>query len=242
MIAAPDQRGALVASATASPRTTTDDRIEGSTSWIANPAAAVAKPASIVATKAIGHTRTARPPAIAPHTPTAVMARRWSAPWRGWAKPDRNEEANSCMIGSSTNGVVNCDELGAVGECGLHVDLLDHVGDAVHELIASQYLRALRQELGNRPSIAGAFQNDVGDQRDALRMIQLEASCQAPPSDDRGERDQQLLPFPWHEVHRRLRFRSASNTTTSSARGTGPVRTRGRTPEARCAGRISERR
>src|SRR5262249_10955850 len=80
MIAAPDQRGALRASATTSPRPTPDDQIGGPRSGTATPATAAAKPASIVATNAIGHTPVARPPAIAPHTPTATMARRWSAP------------------------------------------------------------------------------------------------------------------------------------------------------------------
>src|SRR5262249_3834323 len=167
---------------------------------------------------------------------------RWSAPCNGWAKPDTNEKANSCMIGSSTNGVVNGDELGPVGEGGFDVDLLDHVGDAVHELIASQRLPALRHELGNRLAISGPFEDDIGDQRDALRVVQLEASCESPPSDDRGNRDHELVPFAWREVHWRICLRAASNTPTSAGRGTGPVRTRGRTAGARCAGRVSGRR
>src|SRR5262245_40479328 len=144
------------------------------------------------------------------------------------------------MIGSSANGVVNGDELGPVGEGGFDVDLLDHVGDAVHELIASQYLPALRHELGNRFSISGPLEEDIGDQRDALGIIQLEASREPPPSDDRGDRDHELVPFAWREVHRRLWPGAASNTTTSSARGTDPVRTHGRIARARSAGRVSE--
>src|SRR5262245_30254621 len=143
------------------------------------------------------------------------------------------------MVGSSTNGVVNGDELGPVGEGGFHVYLLDHVGDAVHELFAAQHPPALRHELSNRRSISGPFEDDIGDQSDALRMIQLETSCESPASDDRSESDQQLVPFPWHQVHIRLWTRAAFNTTKSSARGTDPVRTRRRSRGARCAGRVS---
>src|SRR5262245_50976288 len=137
------------------------------------------------------------------------------------------------MIGSSTNGVVNGDELGSVGEGGFDVDLLDHVGDAVQELIASQDLPALRHELGNRLSISRPLENDVGDQGDRLRVVQFEASSEPPPSDDCGDRDHELVSFTWREVHRRLWLWAASNTTTSSARGSDPVRTCGRTAGAR---------
>src|SRR5262249_59404860 len=72
--AAPDQREAFTASAMTSPKTTIDDQIAGSTSGTATPETGVAKPASIIATKAIGQTRTARRPADAPQTPTDSIA------------------------------------------------------------------------------------------------------------------------------------------------------------------------
>src|SRR5262249_20459866 len=138
MIAAPSQSEASAANATRRPRTTMDDKIAGSTSGTAIPAEALAKPTSMIATNAIGQTRMARPPASAPQTPTASMATRWSAPCSGWANPDTNEAAHSGIIGSLPNGVVNGDEFGAVEERRFHFYLLDHLGDAVHDLIARQ--------------------------------------------------------------------------------------------------------
>src|SRR6476646_7717756 len=216
MMAAPHQTGAFTASATRSPRITTDNQIAGSTKGTAMPHTAVANPTNIIATNAIGQTRMARPPAIAPHIPTASIATRWSAPWSGWTSPEANEEAYSIIICSLANRVVNRDELRPVGKRRFHLHFGDHVGNTVHDLIPCQHSPAFCHEVRDRLSVPRSLQHDIRDKGDGFRIIQLEASRETPSSDDRRERDHQLVPFTWREIHLRLRRAAALNTTTSS--------------------------
>src|SRR5262249_43194093 len=85
------QRGAFTARATKSPRMTTEEERAGSTNGIGTPELATTKPASIAATKLIGQIQIARPPASTAHRPTAIMARMWSTPFKGWATPETKE-------------------------------------------------------------------------------------------------------------------------------------------------------
>src|SRR4051812_32196991 len=74
----------------------------------------------------------------------------------------------------SDDRLVHGDELGAVGERRLDLDVVDHLGDAVHDVVTGEQLAAGGHEFGDRAPVPGAFENVRGDQRDRLGMIELE--------------------------------------------------------------------
>src|SRR3954451_11561327 len=76
------------------------------------------------------------------------------------------------IIARSHDRMMYGHELRAIGERGLHLDLGDHLGDAVHDLCARQQLRALAHELRDRFAIACAFHDGSGKIRDRFGVIQ----------------------------------------------------------------------
>src|SRR4051812_20699126 len=83
------------------------------------------------------------------------------------------------MAVPSADGSVDGDELGAVGEGRLDLYFLDHVGNALHDLLAAQHLGASLHEVGHRAAVTRAFDDVVGDQRDRLGMVELDAALEA---------------------------------------------------------------
>src|SRR5438105_15628064 len=45
--------------------------------------------------------------------------------------------------------MMDCDELGAVGEGGFHLDLGNHFGHALHDVVALEEVAALAHQLGH---------------------------------------------------------------------------------------------
>ncbi|MNY33699.1 hypothetical protein D3C86_1679870 [compost metagenome] len=56
-------------------------------------------------------------------------------------------------------------------------------------------------QLGNRAAVSGAFDHEIGDQRDGLGMVELDAALEAATCHHGGHRDQQLVFFAGGEVH-----------------------------------------
>ena len=102
------------------------------------------------------------------------------------------------LSGSGMDG----DELGAVGEGRLDLDLLDDVGDAFHHLLAPQHVGAGLHQVGDRAAVARAFDDEVGDQRDRLGMVELHAALEAAAGDVGRHGDQQLVLFTRRQIHR----------------------------------------
>ena len=100
-----------------------------------------------------------------------------------------------------TDRLVDGDELGAVGKGGLDLDVVDHLGDPFHHLVAADDMRAGLHQLGDRAAVAGAFDDEVGDQRDRFGMVELHAALQPLARDDRRHGNQQLVLFPRRQVH-----------------------------------------
>src|SRR6188768_3673692 len=73
----------------------------------------------------------------------------------------------------SADRLVHCDKLGAVGERGFDLDVVDHLGDAIHHLLAGKNLATVAHQFGDAPAVACAFHNEIGYQRDGFRMVQL---------------------------------------------------------------------
>jgi hypothetical protein len=49
------------------------------------------------------------------------------------------------------------DELGAVRERGLHLDVAEHPGHSLHDIVAGQHLGAADHQLGNGATVAGTL-------------------------------------------------------------------------------------
>src|SRR5215470_13100772 len=121
------------------------------------------------------------------------------------------------------NCVVNGNELGAIGEGHFDLHFTDHFGDAFHDLIACENLTAFRHELGDGFAVACSLHYEVCYDRDAFGIIELDASCQTPPGNQRHERDHKLVSFTRREVHELFSVLGGLSTTTSSAHGKGLV-------------------
>ena len=95
------------------------------------------------------------------------------------------------------------DELGAVGEGRLDLDVVDHRGDPVHHLVGGEHMRAGLHQFGDRAPVARPLDDEVGDQRDRLRVIELDAALEPPARHHRRHGDQKLVFFPGRQIHER---------------------------------------
>src|SRR5437867_958571 len=129
----------------------------------------------------------------------------------------------------STNRVMHGHELRPVGERAFHLDLVDHFRHALHHVAAGEDRRAELHQLGHRAAVADTFQDLRGDERQRLRMIELEATTAPPARQLRRGEDQKLFLLARCQVHRRasgMSGRAAFRGVTR--RGTRSPRRRGR--------------
>src|SRR5436190_7623296 len=112
-------------------------------------------------------------------------------------------------------------QLRSIGECRLHLDVMNHLGDAIHHLIARKHVSARLHQLGNGLAVARAFENEIGDQRHAFRMIELDAAVEAAARYHRSHGNQQLVLFTWGKMHatRSTRFNSPTGAAATSRAG-----------------------
>ena len=106
----------------------------------------------------------------------------------------------------STDRMMDRDELRAVGERSLDLDLVDHLGDAFHDVVTPQNRLARLHQLRDRTAVADTLEDVGGDEGDGLRVIELEAASTPAPRHFGGGEDQELLLLPGREVHRRTSF------------------------------------
>src|SRR5215470_2440555 len=136
--------------------------------------------------------------------------------------------------------LVHGDELGPVRKRGLDLDVVDHLGDAGHHLRPRQHVGARLHQLGHGLAVARPFDDEVGDQRHRLRMIELDAALEPPARHHRCHRDQQLVLFTRGQVHLspsnqfdqsrgNVAPRNAVSTSTRSCRNTAPSPAQSRT-------------
>src|SRR5262245_57058472 len=138
---------------------------------------------------------------------------------------------------TSSYRLVHGNELGPVRERRLDLNFDDHFGDAVHHLRAREHMRARLHQLGDRLAVARALDDEVGDERHRLGMIELDAALEAPPVHHRGHGDEQLVLLARGQMHGRPAIlaspqlsqsrgngapRSAVSTATRSCRSAAP--------------------
>src|SRR6476646_3767176 len=142
----------------------------------------------------------------------------------------------------SADRVVHGDELGAVGEGRLDLDVVDHLGDAVHHLRSRQHMRALLHQLGDGFAVARAFQDEVGNQRHRLRVIELDAALEPSARHHGGDRDQQLVLLTRRQVHRRpfiMRYCNQSRGTDVPSAASSASRSRRNVMPSRATSRAT---
>src|ERR1700720_2628803 len=102
----------------------------------------------------------------------------------------------------STDRIMDGDELGAVGEGRLDLDLVDHVGDTVHQLLGVQNLGAVLHQVGDRAAVARALDDEIADQRHGFGIVELDAALEASARDIGRHGDQKLVLFTRRQIHR----------------------------------------
>lgn len=112
------------------------------------------------------------------------------------------------------------DKLGAVGEGRLDLHVVNHFGDAFHDLIPGQHRRAGLHEFGHAPPVARAFDDEIGNEGNRLGVIELYPALQTPTRHHGGRRDEQLVLLTRREIHACLLIGQAS--TVPQARHCGP--------------------
>src|SRR5690242_8167019 len=85
------------------------------------------------------------------------------------------------MVWLLADRLVHGDELGAVGKGCLDLHLVDHLGDTVHYLRPREDMGGILHEIGHQCAVARALDHEVGDERDRLRMVELDPALQPPP-------------------------------------------------------------
>src|SRR5262245_58800821 len=148
----------------------------------------------------------------------------------------------SRIMGSLANWIVNTDKFGAIGERCFHLHLVDHFGDAFHDLIAAQDPSTFGHEFRNRLTVARSFHDEVRYKGDTFGIVELDDPCAPPPSHERRAGNHQLFSFARCKVHTLLPFHSGFNTTTSSALGKGRVQALGSIAEGGLARRAPSQR
>src|SRR5688572_18937975 len=101
--------------------------------------------------------------------------------------------------------MVNGDQLGAIGKGGFHLDVVDHLGNALHDLVAGDERGAVAHEFGHGLAVAGTFENLGGDQGDDLGVVQLQAAVTTTSGKVASHDHQQLLLFARGQVHGSVR-------------------------------------
>src|SRR5215471_9715820 len=105
------------------------------------------------------------------------------------------------MTAYSSYRLVHGDQLGAVWESRFNLNFRNHFGYAIHHLRARDDMRAFLHELGYRAPVACAFENEIGDERDGLRVIELDAALEAASRHHRRRGDQKLILFARCQIH-----------------------------------------
>lgn len=88
------------------------------------------------------------------------------------------------------------DELGSVGERSLDLDRMDHLGDAFHDVVASEDRGSERHKIGHRASVPDSFEDLRRDESDGFGMVEFEAAFPTTTSHVGGNYYEELFLLP----------------------------------------------
>ena len=97
--------------------------------------------------------------------------------------------------------VVDGHQFGAVRKGGFDLDVMDHLCDAFHALVAADDFGPGFHHIRDRAPIAGTFDHGVSDQGNGLGVVQLDATRQTAAGDLGGHGNQRFVFFSGREVH-----------------------------------------
>src|SRR5258705_7326963 len=86
----------------------------------------------------------------------------------------------------SSYRLVHGDELGAIRKRRFDLNVVDHLGDPIHALRTGDNLRAGLHQIGHRAAVARALDDEIGNDGDGLRVVELDAALQPPSRHHRG--------------------------------------------------------
>ena len=89
------------------------------------------------------------------------------------------------------------DELGAIRKSRFDLDVVDHFGDALHDIVPFEQGGSGAHQFGDRSSVPSAFENLRSDEGHGFGMVQLQAAIPAPACQIRRNDDQKLLLLSW---------------------------------------------
>ena len=92
-------------------------------------------------------------------------------------------------------------QLGAIREGRFHLDFMEHLRDAFHNLIARQHGRAIAHQLRHAAAIARTLHHEIRNQRHGFGEVHFQAAFQAPSRHDRRHGNHQLVFFTRGQVH-----------------------------------------
>ena len=80
------------------------------------------------------------------------------------------------------HGIGSCerDELGAVGERRLDLDLGEHLGHTFHHVVAAEHVTPGLHQVGHAATVARRFEHPVGQHRHRLRIVEPQPPCPPP--------------------------------------------------------------
>src|SRR4029453_2697432 len=125
-----------------------------------------------------------------------------SAIWgRAGAIPGPPLMVNARARVHSSYWMVNGHQLGSVGEGPLDLDLVEHLGHAVHHIAAREDGGPERHQVGDRTPVADPFQDLGGDQRHRLGIVQLEAAPATAARHLGGDEDEEFVLLARSQMH-----------------------------------------
>ena len=93
------------------------------------------------------------------------------------------------------------DQLGAVREGRLHLDVLDHLRDAVHHLVTGEHPSARVHDVADRLTVARRFEDVNGQQGHRLGVVQTQPPVAALAGHVGRDVDQQALLLMRSQMH-----------------------------------------
>src|SRR5262249_52428984 len=97
------------------------------------------------------------------------------------------------------------------------LNLLDHLGNALHDVVAPEDRLTRCHQLGHAAAVADAFEDIGRDDRHGFGVVELEAARATTTRDLRGREDQQLLLLPRRQMHWGLLFDNCSRAGFAGA-------------------------
>ena len=123
------------------------------------------------------------------------------------------------------------DQFGAVRESGLDLDVVKHLGDALHDVVSTEHPATADHQFGDGASVAGAFEQVVGEDRDRFGVVEFQAARLSTSRQFSGVGQQQAVLFVRGQKHvrdiattggNRQCTRIAATPAAGSARRTCP--------------------